>query len=472
MPHPRPASSFVICLAVFLAFAASQLAAQVDGSPDPTFGGGDGIASWNGGGVVDVNDVVATESLVIGVGSFRHLAESDEHLHWQAFDTGGVAVASRACYVDTSSLIAFGVESDARVALADEAGRLWIGGTVSFLGSEDQNRALLARFDLGQNGCVLDTTFSSNGWDVPDDLVACNTQHCAIVGLGEIRPATGAVLTPHYVALLAVQVNFLVNRYFLVSFDAAGNLIPSFGFGGYRELDAPGIDGFAGAAHLMIDGLGRPCVYASVYDAEAPGVDIDVYGFRYTVNGDLDTSFFGAGYRNFHDDDEIHVFARDLAMHTNGGWIMSAQPPAGNLYVEARDVDGGAFVIFSDVQLAPGQVLGQSDHKLVLVADHNSSTGTDGFVSRRRAGLGIVPDSSWGTSGQQSYDVDLGGTNSDTVVEAIFWHGRLVVAGRAANPTGTSGFLVRAASGHIFSDGFEAGSAWAWSGVIGLSAIP
>ena len=464
----------VLLLAIASLLGALPLAAQTDGNFDPDFGGGDGVTSWNGGGIVDVEDLVATDSLLIGLGSFQQLAPgSPLHLHWQAFDTVGSAVASRACYVDTGTLVTFGVASRAHAGLVDSSGRLWIGGAVTILGSEDQTRALLARFDLGQNGCVLDDTFSSNGWDLLDEETSCDTLDCEVVGLAEIRRETGAVLASRYVALLAVRVNLLVTRYFLVSFDEGGSLITSFGVNGYRELVAPDVDDFAGAAYLEVDPLGRPCVYATAYDADAPSLDLDVYGFRYTVDGDLDTNFYSSGFHNFLDNDDSDIFARDFVVRPDGDWAMSAEPPAGNLYVHNQDVDGGgAFAIFTDPDRSPTQVLGQGNGMLVLVSDHHPNTATDGFRSERRMGLGVVVDTSWGAGGGRNYDVDFGGNNSDTVVEAILWHGRLVVAGKASNPTGRSGFLLRAENHHVFADGFEAGSAAAWSEGIGLSDIP
>ena len=74
----------------------------------------------------------------------------------------------------------------------------------------------------------------------------------------------------------------------------------------------------------------------------------------------------------------------------------------------------------------------------------------------------------FGAGGVASFDVDLGGSNTEETGAVVIWNGRPLVAGTAETATGTAGFLLRTNNAFVFADGFEQGTAAYWSDSTGV----
>lgn len=460
MPNRRPLLAVVL---VALLAPAVPLLAVPDGAPDLDFGGGDGIASWTGGGKVTVHDVATTDSLVIGIGSFEPTAGPPWRLHWQGFDIDGNLVVTKSCYATPGSLVPFAVETQGLAAIVDSSHNLLVGGSITFQGTESQERALLQRFDLSATTCTLDDTFSGNGWDVEDDQTWCDTEDCAVVGLEEIRRETLAAGAPRIVALVRSTVNFLVSRFFLLGLHLDGSIDTGFGTGGWVEVTKPAYDSLASAVAMSQDAAGRIYVLVSYYDEGQP--DLDVQLMRFSADGVIDDSSWRIADSGDPGIDTAEELAEALAFTSSGPVVTAHQGADGNV-VQELDLTSGYLVdsTHSTPAWRSTSLVAQGNGRYLEAHDLEQASDT---IRLRRRLDGAPPadyDSAFGSAGAVSIDVDLGGDHPQSLARLRLWHGMPIVAGTAITNDGDpAGFIARAVNRYIFADAFDGGSFSAWS---------
>ncbi len=459
-------------LLLLLTATSSSPLAAIDGEPDLSFGDV-GMVSW-----IHVEDgspiplpisgtqaaIATSEELLFAVGWY-----GNAHLAWTSFDDTGND-SNLICSQASNTLFPFATQSRGRAALVDSTGNLLVGGEVAFLGSEDQARPLLARFDLGANGCELDDSFSANGWAVFDDESFCDTEVCTIVALGEILPVTGAVSAPRTIALVrSVVFGEILARYFLLGLTASGGVQTSFGNQGWREISAPGLGALGPQVAFEIDPRGRINVVVTRYDPEG-NFDLDIYLLRYSSAGTLNVTIGDNGLVAIADagpDDGAESTVRSLSFDARGRAAIGYDEGGSKFVVIDLETEGIAGRS-SSTYLAP-LVLAQGDDKLVVIHDRGSG---DGFRALRwlvPEALNLGLDSTFRSCLLTGLcDVDLGGDGSESVVATTLWHGRPVYLGNAecsglVGPELICGFLLRVENDYIFADGFETGGRGRWS---------
>lgn len=424
-----------------------------DGLLDGSFAG-DGIVAWTAGAAnsIELEDAVATaDGTLIGVGVFT-AGTAPPTLHFQAWGPSGT-LSPHACYGPSPDLFPLSTESRGRTAIADSTGNLLVGGSANFLGSEAQPRALLARFALDENGCVLDTTFSANGWEVFDDSDYC-ADGCSIVDLAEIAPATGAVTAPRVVALLKSG-GFFGAQLVLVGLRPSGALDSDFGAGGLRLLAGSALGSVypTGTAHLAIDPRGRIYVFATHHDPEDTS-HLHPFLFRLSADGVPDFSFGTGGILSMASGEQ----AQDIDVRSDGSLVIDVKdftPDIDQLCVGRPPALQCTTFSIVDVRTT----LAQGDGKVLFGFEN---TVADGIQIRRSTGQ-LGNDETFG-NGNPQVDLDLGGSNDETLVEMLLASGRPVLAGTAtATPDRTAGFLARLTNSYIFADGFEGGTPASWS---------
>jgi hypothetical protein len=454
--------TLLACILLACGFPAALLAAP-DGASDTDFGG-DGLVNWSNAGKVTVHDVAMTEAVVIGVGSYvADLGAQDPRVHWQGFDQDGSALVLKACYLPAGTLVPFAVASQGLAALVDSSGNLLVGGTITFQGTESQQRALLQRFDLSAVTCTLDDTFSSNGWDVEDDESWCDTEDCAVVALAEIRRETFAVTAPRIVALVRSTVSSSVARYFLLAFHLNGAIDNAFGSNGWAEVTNDSLSSLGTPAEMAVDGLGR--IYVMVTDHDEGTADLDVHLLRFSADGELDDSSWRIADNNNPALDLYDERAEDLAFTSSGPVVTAHDPGAGNV-VQELDLASGYLLDSTHSSSAwLSTSLAVQGNGRYLEA-HDLSTASDAIRLRRRLD-GAAPDSyddHFGSAGSVTIDIDLGGDHAQKLARLRLWHGRPIVAGTAIADDGDpAGFIWRGLNSYVFGDGFDGGSESEWS---------
>jgi hypothetical protein len=464
----------VALLAVLL--AAAPAAAQVDGSPDPTFGDDGVVRSLGFFQEMRLTALAPAQDMLVAAGDRRSVPLPPDppgqwHTHWWSVDRAGNPAQPACTGASTSTFpVSFAASSRAEVALVDRAGRLLVGGSMAVIGTEGQDRALLSRFDLGQAGCAADSTFSGLGWEVYDDTEPCASTDCSVIDLVEQTPATGAVAATRYVALVRAATGGLgASRLFLLGLEADGDPDPAFGGGdGWVEVDHAGF-GLAlfGDAALAVDPSGRLFVAVTHSDA-ADSLDLDVSALRYLPGGAIDGSFGTAGRVAVVGaaPDGADSRASGIEVHADGslfvGWL-SANADAG-ARVWGRSANGGVTAqLFLGMAGLPHLAL-QGNRRLLATYDTDAiepdTFRAARFVLATGGHPGLFLDSTWGTSGIAVHDVDLAtGDVPDTVTAIALWHGRPVYGG---NIGVNSAFLLRVANRYVFADGFEGGTLASW----------
>jgi len=434
-----------------------------DGALRTSFGSS-GLVTWSNHATVAFVDAAGTEDLVIGVGEWEPIGGPPRHLHWQAFTADGTLDTDHRCIGTTNDTLpfAFADASRATASIVDGSGRLVVVGALNLAG-DDQDHGIVARFLLDQDGCVPDDAFHSYGWEMLDAVGGCASNDCVVEDVLEVRPATGAVTSPKLLLLLRRPVNLLVARFFLVRLNGSGSLDTSFGDGGSLEIADDAL-GSLGRAALAVDGQGRPYVAVSNYDPDQ-GLDVDVWALRYQADGSgLDPSFGTGGMlrvaasQGFDNSDDL---VRAVAVTDDNSLIVSYWGSAMQYAAAYTKTTSGPTLIFVDsgTTAAPALVT-QGNRRFIAVRE----TAVDGFrVYRTQLGPDLWGgDPSFNGSGHIDFDVDLGGSGSETVEHVRLWHGRPVYAGKAAKDGGTTGFLLLSESSYVFADGFEGGTTAYW----------
>ena len=294
----------------------SPARAQVDGSPDPTFSG-DGILSFGaepfGQYTAHALAVMPNQEVVV-VGDLASTAGMD-HLR---VSVNGNAIA------ECEAGILLLAEFEGLAVLVDRAGRLVVGGRSTFSGAPDQDRGLIGRF-TSANSCAFDGSWSDNGWQILDSESFCDTEECAVLDVAE-SPTAGARIY----ALLASRVNSLVSRLFVVGFRANGDVDTSFGDGGYAEVAATDLGTLSSTgAQLVVDGGGRPLVFATRYDPDI-ALDADPFLIRFTDSGELDTTFGDDGVEIVDDISGIDGFPAGVVLGSDGTVVFAVNLDSGN----------------------------------------------------------------------------------------------------------------------------------------------
>jgi len=451
-----------------LTLFALPLAAQVDGTLDTGFGDA-GAATWElilgfTAPQTRVEALAPSDQELFALG---RRGGSEQHLAFAGYDADGQAVEDHDCHSSTGSVFPFGVESEALDGVVTEAGDLLVGGSLTVLGTESTRRALVARFDLAQAGCELDPAFAANGWRLFDVVAPCNTTSCQVIALAQIRPATGAVAATRTILLIRSVVSLVQSRFFLYAVDDDGELDTGFDGNGLREITLAGSDGFSVFGRLALDARGRIYFLASAYDASAPGLDRDLFLFRYLANGAVDTTFSGDGVHPVALDDAVDEVPDDLTVASDGTVLASFFPAGGGATtIYALQSSGASYLVLPDNLRAP-RLASQGDGAFVATSDFTEASGGDGFRGQRRrfAGLNAVLDTTFSGDGLVTHDYDYapGQHEADRPTELVLWSGRPVVAGTAESSASEVSYLMRLENHYIFADGFEQSTAALWS---------
>lgn len=457
-------SLFLVLLLAVTPFAPT-FAGGVDGSPDTSFSG-NGVLSWTDGGSVVVWDVATKSTGAYAVGHIT-LAGEEAALHFKGFNHGGGAL-DQGCAQASDTLFTLATSSVGHAGMIDSSGNLVVGGYAAFLGTESTPRVLVTRFDLSGPGCNLDDSFSSNGWAIFDDETWCDTEECRVIDLVEIRPETGAVLAPRIVALVLSRVGVSAYRLFLLGLTASGAIDGGFDGNGWAEVTAAGIGTLRQHASLAVDGIGRLYVLGDRTDPDAAG-DYDSVLFRYHSDGSPDVSF-GAGGTVIltAGPDSLDLEPAGVAISADGFAVSLIRRSIDQLLVHAfRTATPASTAIRSQRFVAA--VAAQGNGRIVTAGE--PAGGSDGFELRRLT-LGsdgaLLDDADFGAGGVGSFDLDLGGSNTEETGAVAIWNGRPLVAGTADTATGTGGFLLRTNNAFVFADGFEQGTAAYWSDSTGV----
>jgi hypothetical protein len=454
--RPRPRARPLLALAAVLAgLVAPPATAAPDGTLDPTFNG-DGVLGPISGhqaraaAVLPNQDVAVVGELLITpeplVDVFRAFADG----------SGGTD-----CGQGIFSLASF----TGLAVLADRGGKLVIGGVATFSGAPSQEVALIARFG-GASLCTFDSGWSGAGWEALDDESFCDPEDCLLVDLAEAPTAT-----PRLFALVESRVNLFVSRYFVVAFEADGNVDGSFGTGGYAEVSAAGLGSLAaGGAHLAVDPLGRPLVLAARYDPDV-GLDADPFVARFEGDGDLDPTFAGGGIHILSDHEDVDEFGADIVVGA-AGWIYAGvydiSTGNGLSWLYGKAPQGPSWTTLGSANRRLAAIAAQGDARAVTVSDllDEDSLEVRRLIERSLPSLGWTPDDSFGTAnGAGKFDVDLGGGNGQQAVALVLSAGRPVLVANAETTGGGEALvLIGLRNRHLFVDGFELGSMarWQW----------
>lgn len=444
-------------------------AAAAEGDLDAGFGDG-GSTFWEIFHDFFVWDVVTSAVVPADRELFlvatRTLLQDD--LAVRAFDTEGQVIDELSCELTTASIFPFGVTSRGLAAGLSDDGQLLVAGAVTLQGSEDVERAFIARFDREAGGCALDSDFASSGFAFFDDFSFCDTESCSVLGLAQIRRPTLAVTATRIILLVRSEVSGPKGRLFLVGLTATGAVDNGFDGNGVLEILATGTDGFYGEAHLALDARGRIYVLATPFK-EGGVTDTDLFLFRYLPGGGLDAGFSGDGVLPLVEANSTDSTADDLRLASDGTVLVSGGTIGGTVsFVRAVSTNGAAGATLVE-SLQPAQVAPQGNGLMVTIADLLNEAG-DGMRSRRRefGTTGTFPlDPTWGSAGTADHDFDYepGETEADRPRHLELWGGRPVIVGDASGAPNTVTFAMRLESNYIFADGFEQARATLWSGV-------
>ncbi|MBZ0089434.1 MAG: hypothetical protein K8H90_03540 [Thermoanaerobaculia bacterium] len=454
-----------------------------DGDFDTAFGFGTGFVTWNGGGSVEVADGVAlADGTLVGIGTYDAPSAAPV-LHWQAFSETGIQL-NRACFLTPGALFALSSTSHGLTALVDSAGRLLVGGWARFPITGAAERPIVAAFDLSQAGCVLDSSFSGDGWLVlpgPSLNTCTGSADCRVVDLVEIRPETGAVAEPRIVAEMYVSTGGGFRDARIVALTPAGTIDTGFGASGFGDLYLADYWNAGRRYSIEVDGQGRILHAGAAFHNELRYP----IACRSTADGAVDVTFANEGCLALDlpagPGSTRERIASEAAVLRNGRCLLSgenfddADPgswPRGDLHFPQPGAVGSDDVWTVGVAaVGPVPLAAQGNALTIAVVNEHWNSGGTVFseaTSVQRWGE-TWQDPLFGTQGERVIDFDFGGGNRETVAEALLSSGRIVLAGTAdETPTTTTGFLVRLNNSYLFADGFEWGNAAEWSGGVGV----
>ena len=268
----------------------------------------------------------------------------------------------------------------------------------------------------------------------------------------------------------------------VVALDPDGQFDTTFGGGdGIAELP-PGANGEGGYLNTLLVANDGGAIVGGAYESYGSGMGTDFSLARFTTDGVLDTTFSGAGWRNFPlagDASTGNSIARLLAEPDNTLMFVGSYQDAttgsnivlGHLLANGdSDPAFGAAATpgFQRIALLPDAgfrnptaFVRQDDGKL-LVSVSYGSPGRQDFLAFRTTPDGAL-DAGFGNAGVADFDLAPNGVYSDSEAIAL-QDGKPIIAGfvkRSSDPSSTLVELaaVRLTNGsgndRIFSDGFE-----------------
>jgi hypothetical protein len=440
----------LLALGIALLCGVERATAQ-DGSVDGSFGP-TGVLTPVVGEEMAAAAIFRTHRFVV-VGDVGSSAQSIASETVEAFD-------DHLEISECAEVVPFMASFAGKSVLVDRGDRAMIAGTLTFIGSESQDRAIVARYQTGDS-CLLDPQWSSNGWLVLDDRSFCDTEDCSMIALADAPTESSRIF-----GLLEAQVNSLVSRYFVVAFAATGEVDASFGSTGYAEVTASGLGSLAaGKAFLAVDRLGRPIVFAGRYDP-AVAFDLDTFLQRFTAAGQPDASLGTGGILVIDNTPTSDVLPGALLVEPDGAIVtatidLTASPDNSTLL--RLPAAGGVTTRFL-AGLAVRSLAWQGDHKLLVASD---LTGGDGMMVQRFLWPPTESpslDVTFGNSGGLVLDFDYGGANNEDPVTLLLSAGRVLVTANAdAGPSSRGFAATRLLNAYLFADGFELGNLVRWS---------
>lgn len=220
---------------------------------------------------------------------------------------------------------------------------------------------------------------------------------------------------------------------------APGDLDPAFGSAGVARVNFRTVDSFAEARGVAVQADGKVVVVGDYYE----GVNTHVAMVRYNTDGTLDSGFGAAGV--VQKTQFGYEFVEDVTLQADGkivvvGW----NDVAGNDCFVARfnangSIDtsfGGGGTGFRSVEFgaAGGQdrcyaVRIDASGNIVIAGYGSFGVSFERNIALARFTPAGLPDASFGTGGEASFDLNPGGTDRAWAL-AIQSDGKLVVAGR------------------------------------------
>lgn len=385
------------------------------GSPDPTFGGGDGIVTTTvgsttspGGLAVDSSDriiIAGTTRNSEGEADFALLRYTPTGELDSAFGGGdGITVTDVGSIGDRAGAVTL-----------DGTGRIVVAGSTGNCCGEADDFAT-ARYDSagsidstfgGGDGIAL-TDFPTDSGDFANDIVLDDQGRAVAVGTTSVGDG---------------QPKLLVARY-----DTDGQLDTTFGGGdGIVLTDVPDAETERANA-VAIDSLGRIVVAGASFTTATTSFDFTLA--RYDESGSLDPTFGGDGivtttFQAFFTDDAAAAVAID-----SQGRIVAGGNSEGSFALARYNQDGSLDTSFGGGDgKTTGEVAGNAsamvlepDDEIVLAGSRNN----DQVVARFDASGSV--DTGFGSGGVVT--TDLGGNDSgdDVVLDGS---GRIVVSGRS-----------------------------------------
>ena len=271
----------------------------------------------------------------------------------------------------------------------------------------------------------------------------------------------------------------------VVALDTAGQFDSTFGAAGDGIAALPpGANGEGGYLNTLLVTAEGGAIVGGGYESHGSGMGNDFSLARFTADGVLDTTFSGAGWRNFplpgdaSTDNSISrllalpdatlVFAGSYQDGTGGTGIV-----LGHLLANGdSDPDFGDPTTpgFQRVPLLPDAwfrnpngLVRQDDGKLLVSVSYGTSAGRQEFLAFRTTPDGAL-DADFGTAGVADFDLAPDGVYSDSEAIAL-QDGKPIIAGfvkRSSDPASTLVELaaVRLTQGagdndRIFDDGFD-----------------
>jgi hypothetical protein len=448
-------------VAAGIVWSLAAVARAADGDLDPSWGVG-GI----GAGFANFR-VAAATATGVGDAAFvgADLDDPNEITAWW-LEEPGIGSWSGCCGWEFD--VPFLERFEARAMKIDREGRLLFAGGAGFFPTGTVDRAFVGRA-LGVSSPFgpFDDSFATAGWEFFDDTLFCDTESCRFVDIAETDGES-----PRYVLLLERTVGGLSADYYLVGLEEDGDLVGTFGDGGYRQVAAANLgQTIVTFAQLDVDPAGRAYVLHAYFDP-AHGSDIDVGLTRFDAAGDLDTTW-GEGGTYFIDgssESTVAVVPGALAIGPHGQIVLGVNRLTPPVLGIVRAFESGASVASTiatgliDSAIAALAVDGLG--RIVVARD----SGADGIrVDRLVADFssGIVPDAQFGLNGSRFVDVDHPGGNGDELVVALVVEGAdyyvFVDADGSAAEDEHVVVPVRLIGSLLFADGFESQSTRFWS---------
>jgi uncharacterized delta-60 repeat protein len=453
-----------------------------EGTPDPTFGTG-------GAAYITPDDVEARElrpyaAIALPDGKILVAGERNKFISSSPFDPHMRAMLAR-LNADGSPDASFGniagipgvlvlpdlvPQTGAGMQIIEamqrlDDGSILVAGTASAFGPL---RGFIVKLDA--NG-TMDTNFGTDGIT----LVPSVYLHAlALDSQGRI-------------VIAGEKADSGINHSFIGRFDASGQPDSSFGpaADGGMTIEWDGVAGQSGYLTTLAITANDGVIVGGSYEVYGAGMGSDFAMARVDVDGALDTTFAGTGWRVFHRPDEapglvIDSVDRLLTTDTGGAVFVghySLDDGQGNNSINVvlgrinadgtSDASFGAATSpgFQPIALVPSAwtryptgFARQADGKLVASVSY-TAVGKSGFLAFRASSEGVL-DSDFAQDGVASVDLAPGGIFSDSSALTLDGEGRAIVAGMAERTSPLYELAVLrltgpAADDRIFANGFD-----------------